>query len=67
MVNGKARPLIVTAPVPPDTVMLVPGTMDVTPELVRTPDVLVRPVPRRETNDWPPIERLVVDAVTKDA
>jgi hypothetical protein len=34
--------------------------------MARAPPLFVRPVPRRETNDEPPILRFVVEAVVKD-
>jgi hypothetical protein len=35
--------------------------------MVKTPPLFVRPVPRREMNVWPPMERFVVEAAVKDA
>ena len=66
-VNGKARPLMVTAPVAPETVMLVPATIEVTPALVSAPETRERPVPKRLLNELPFMMRLVVDAVANDA
>ena len=43
--------LIVTAPVAPETVMLFPATIDVTPELVKVPLLFESPVPSRLLND----------------
>ena len=46
--------------------MFVPATIDVTPELVRTPPLFDRPVPSRDVNVEPPNVKFVVDAVTND-
>lgn len=59
--------LIVTDPVDPEMEMLFPATIEVTPELVRTPELLVSPAPTRDVNDCPPMFRLVVDAVVNEA
>ena len=64
--NGKARPLTVTAPVAPDIVMFVPATIDVTPALVRRPPTLDRPVPSSDVNVEAPNIRFDVLAVIND-
>ena len=59
--------LIVTAPVAPEIVTLEPARIDVTPELVNTPELLESPEPRSELKELFPMTRLVVEAVVKDA
>ena len=59
--------LIVTTPVLPERVIFVPARRDVTPELVKAPEIFERPVPIKLLNDKPLRIKFVVDAVVNDA